>query len=381
MSQRRVLFVQPTEPGAYPPLINAAWLLAERGWQPTFLSAPVAGNQMRMPAIPGLRLEAGRERSSHVLTKSDYGGYCARAVALARTLRPDFVYASDPAGALPGLLAAGAAGARLLYHEHDSPNYQATLHPILRVARKAAVKRAIKVVFPNAQRADHARQELGFQVDKASIVWNLPRRAEVVPPVEKPSGPLILHYHGGIAPDRLPESLAAAASRFHGKVILRIAGYEVESGSGHVAHLCARYGRAETGGLIDAVGEVSREHLLALAATADVGLALFPMDSFDLNMRHLVGASNKPFDYMAAGLPMLVSDLPDWRATFVEPGYALAIRPDSADALAEGIRTLLEFPELRESMGAAGRARILDRWNHDIAFGPVLEAADNAWRE
>jgi hypothetical protein len=45
-----------------------------------------------------------------------------------------------------------------------------------------------------------------------------------------------------------------------------------------------------------------------------------PKQSEDINMRHMVGASNKPFDYMASGLPLLVTDLPEWAATFVEPG-------------------------------------------------------------
>ena len=54
------------------------------------------------------------------------------------------------------------------------------------------------------------------------------------------------------------------------------------------------------------------------AARAHVGLALMPLNSNDLNMRHMTGASNKPFDYMAAGLALLVSDLPDWRQMFVD---------------------------------------------------------------
>ena len=45
-------------------------------------------------------------------------------------------------------------------------------------------------------------------------------------------------------------------------------------------------------------------------------------------MQNMVGASNKPFDYMACGLPLLVTDLPEWTSTFVEPGYARACNPD-----------------------------------------------------
>jgi hypothetical protein len=48
------------------------------------------------------------------------------------------------------------------------------------------------------------------------------------------------------------------------------------------------------------------------------------MDTGDLNEQAMAGASNKPFDYLACGVPLLVSDLLDWRMMFVKPGYGLA---------------------------------------------------------
>src|SRR5262249_56270494 len=45
---RRVLFVQATNPGNYPPLIHASMLMAEAGWEGTFLSAPIAGNALAL---------------------------------------------------------------------------------------------------------------------------------------------------------------------------------------------------------------------------------------------------------------------------------------------------------------------------------------------
>ena len=58
-----------------------------------------------------------------------------------------------------------------------------------------------------------------------------------------------------------------------------------------------------------------------------------PKKSEDINMQNMVGASNKPFDYMACGLPLLVTDLPEWTSTFVEPGYARACNPDDTDVI------------------------------------------------
>jgi hypothetical protein len=48
-----------------------------------------------------------------------------------------------------------------------------------------------------------------------------------------------------------------------------------------------------------------------------------PTCSRDRNEQAMSGASNKAFDYLVCGLAVLVSNLPDWRSTFVEPGYGL----------------------------------------------------------
>ena len=96
------------------------------------------------------------------------------------------------------------------------------------------------------------------------------------------------------------------------------------------------------------------------------------MESGDINMRHMTGASNKTFDFMAAGLALLVSDLADWRTMFVEPGHALAVVPDNVASIAAALRTLLDQPSLRARMAAANRQKIEREWNYDRQFAPVL---------
>ena len=160
----------------------------------------------------------------------------AAAARLALRLRPDVVYASDPLGAGPGLLAARLAGATLVYHEHDSPS-PGMLHPVLARSRAAAARSARLIVFPNEERARVAQSELRFSDDRLHIVWNVPRRAELVSSAATAEPPLIVYYHGSITPERLPETVALAVRRMAGRVRLRIAGYEAPSARGYVRHL------------------------------------------------------------------------------------------------------------------------------------------------
>ena len=95
-------------------------------------------------------------------------------------------------------------------------------------------------------------------------------------------------------------------------------------------------------------------------------------------MVNMAGASNKPFDYLACGLALLVSDLPDWRKMFVEPGYGLACNPNDTDSIAAQLRWFLKHPAETREMGERGRQRILTEWNYERQFAAVVEVIQKA---
>ena len=90
-------------------------------------------------------------------------------------------------------------------------------------------------------------------------------------------------------------------------------------------------------------------------------------------MSHMAGASNKPFDYMAAGLALLVSDLPDWTRMFVDPGFARAVDPTSADSLIAALRWFIRPSGGAPGMAGRARAKIEAEWNYETVFAPILE--------
>lgn len=369
---RRVLFIQATEPAAYPPLIHASRLMAEAGWEVTLLSAPKEGFELEIPCHRRIAVRTIPARPSHVMSKAAYARYAAAAAVLVLRSRPDVVYASDPLGAMPGLLAARLARARFVYHEHDSPAIGSLYPPIAR-ARAAAAQRAELVIFPNEARARIAQGELGFAGDRLRVVWNMPRLAELPALDTRPEAPLVLYYHGSITPDRLPLAVIEAVRRFCGRARLRIAGYEAPSAPGYVQRLIALGGGPSTG-IVDYLGQVPRADLVGMATQAHVGLALLPCHSRDVNIGHMTGASNKPFDYMAAGLALLVSNRPDWHEMFAAPGYARACNPTDPASVATALDWFLDHPEERRAIGAQGRAKIEAEWNYDTAFAPVMRA-------
>jgi glycosyltransferase involved in cell wall biosynthesis len=155
-------------------------------------------------------------------------------------------------------------------------------------------------------------------------------------------------------------------------VRFQIAGYETIGHFGYIAALKAEAVRLGIWERFEYLGAFTREKLLPLCRRADVGLSLMPAAPTDINEKAMAGASNKPFDYLACGVPLLVSDLPEWKKMFVEPGYGLACNPDDPQSIAEALRWFVEHPEETRQMGARGRQSILADWNYETQFKPVL---------
>jgi glycosyltransferase involved in cell wall biosynthesis len=110
---------------------------------------------------------------------------------------------------------------------------------------------------------------------------------------------------------------------------------------------------------VELTGRVPDEVVATVLSTADVGLSPDPK-----NPLNDVSTMNKTMEYMSFGIPVVAFDL---RETRVSAGdAAIYARPNEIDDYAAAIVTLLDDGPRRRSMGATGRARIVDElaWSH-----------------
>ena len=388
--RRHIVYLQYTNPAAYPSLEHSSRILANAGWQVLFLGTGAIGaDTLRFPPHPNITVHRLAFCPPGWRQKLHYAWFTLRVLAWTVRQRPAWIYASGALSCPVALLLSYLRSLQVIYHEHDSPNTinQATIHSsqltirssqsnfmrFVLWTRKRLAQRAQLCVLPNAQRAERFAAETGCG-QRTVCAWNCPRREEVVQPrAPKTSSRLAIYYHGNISPDLLPASVLKAVALQDGQAELRIVGYET---IGHRGYLTQLKREAESLRIEDCVQFVSalpRYELLQLARQSDVGLALMPMNNSNVNFRHMIGASNKPFDYMACGLALVVSDLPDWQAMYVEPKYSLACDPDDPASIAAALRWFLEHPEEMREMGERGRQRIFEQWNYEQQFLPVLE--------
>ena len=381
-AKRHALFIQYTNPAGYPPLEHAMGILLAAGWTVHCLGVNAEGGAatLALPAHPRLVVELLRRPPPGLRQKLQFVAFCLRAVWLLIRQRPGLVYASDPMASPAALAAIALAIPNVVYHEHDAPGRGAAgfVGFILRL-RDSICRKARWVVVPNLGRASDLVATTGAEPSRVLTVFNCPSRSEsagdlhAVPQMSANS-PFWLYFHGSIVPDRLPLAVVDAMALLPDSVCLRIAGYETVGSVGYTARILSRAHELGIAHRIEAVGAIpDRSALLELARASHLGLALMPMQSDDINMRHMVGASNKPFDYLACSCPLVVSDLAEWNQMYVAAGLASACDPTSVESIAEAVQYWLASDTRYREAQQAGLARIAADWNYEAQFAPLLQ--------
>jgi len=379
VTRHRIVYLQYGNPAAYPPLERSSAQLANAGWDVLFLGAHTAGVES-LELAPRRRIRVlllGASRGAWRL-KLHYLWFCVWATGRAVLYRPRWIYASDVMSAPVALVLKTIFGRRVVYHEHDAydPAHATAFMRLCLIACRALSRVSDLNILPSDGRVEHFRRQNAVPEETCARVWNCPSVAEVRPPGDDTLREHVrVLYHGSIVPARLPLAVLHAMTKLPAHVTLRLIGYDTIGSKGYVGQLEAEANRLNLAARVEFVGTIGRHaDLLALSDGCDIGLALMPLETDDVNVRSMAGASNKAFEYLARGLPLLVSDRPEWRAMFVDPGYARSCDPADAESIADALRWYLLNPARAREMGEDGRRRILSEWNYETQFAPVFRA-------
>ncbi len=375
----RILYLQFADPAAYPPIQHSTQILAERGWDVVLIGTDAfGGDNLRLPDNSRILVRNVARRKSGSNLGLLYVRFLALSLCWAWTWRPRWIYVSDPLAVPASWIIRRLTTARMLYHEHDAPNFQSASSKFMqaiRIFRRQLARSVDLCVIPQSDRLADFVKETRRRLP-TYCVWNCPRRAEIRTESPRQNSALVLWYHGSINEERVPLKLVEALARLKGSVRLKLAGYETIGSRGYLSQLTEVARQKGVPEAVEFVGAIPRDDLLEVASSADVGLSLMPKSSEDINLCQMVGASNKPFDYMARGLPLLVSDLDDWKTTFVVPKYGRACDPENVDSIEAELRWFLENPTERGLMGKRCAEQIRAKWNYETSFAAVLEAIE-----
>ena len=178
-----------------------------------------------------------------------------------------------------------------------------------------------------------------------------------------PDVPIVL-YHGGLTRDRgieqLIESLPAIPT-----AILVLLGYGALQ-----AELEARAADPALDSRLAVLPAVPPTELLDWVGSADV--VAMPIQPTTLN--HRLTTPNKLFEAMAAGVPVMASDLPGMAGIVRETGCGVLVDPTDPGAIAAVIGGLLALPNAdRWAIGRRGLEAHLARYNWEAQVGSLLD--------
>jgi glycosyltransferase involved in cell wall biosynthesis len=134
--------------------------------------------------------------------------------------------------------------------------------------------------------------------------------------------------------------------------------------------------QARTLGVADRVelrGHVPYERVPAALAEASVALLPLP----DEPVARLFTSPLKLFDYMAAGVPIVASDLPSLREVLRDGENGLLAPAGDADAFAAAVRRLLANPALADRLGRQARIDV-QQYSWDARARALLAIFDDA---
>lgn len=346
-------------------LADAGADLPEREWRNGTEVRRVA---RRWPRIPGLRFIWHEARLARALL----------------SLRPDILHAHDSNTLIPVGWAARRRRVPFVYDAHDlwlgrprrerSRLYFAISQAFYTLVERWYVSRAAATLTVSDPIARHLERR--YRLERVHLVPNYP---ELTGPVARKelrslpggasigtAGPVVL-YLGGLMGGRGLEQLVAA---------LRIAASTqlVLLGQGPLASALAR--RATDSGAGDrlhALAPVRSDEVIDYAASADIGVS--PIVPSCLNYRYSL--PNKLFQYMAAGIPVVASDLPQVRDVVEGSRCGLVVDTTRPEVIAAAMERIAGDPDEARAMGMRGRRAVEEQYNWSVAAAALLRAYDS----
>jgi hypothetical protein len=215
----RIVYLQFTNPGGYPALHHSSRIFAEAGWEVLFLGTEAFGTHaLPLPPHRGIETRHLSFRPVGYRRKLLYLRFTLWVMAWSLRWRPRWIYASDPLSCPVALMLSHLTGAKVIYHEHDTPvelgamtvggaclasqeagRVRSRTHRLLSRARSRLARRAAICILPNADRAAQFCESTGRQ-GAIRCIWNCPSRGEALEESVGQRG-AILHYHGNLGPE------------------------------------------------------------------------------------------------------------------------------------------------------------------------------------
>jgi glycosyltransferase involved in cell wall biosynthesis len=266
---------------------------------------------------------------------------------------------------------------RIIYDAHeDMPRHiiekdsipwfaRSILARIIDLYMKRAFSHVDSVISPH----QHVVQELSGVVTNCVEIANFPLVEEKEKLVKNDflNRETVFCYAGTVYPYSNQELTMAAISNI-GSAKYVVAGHIDDA---HLKELSICSGSEQSKFL----GRISKTELGCVLDSAIAGLVVY---DYKLNLGGKLGSfgTNKLFEYMEAGLPVICTDYEIWRSVVEGEGCGICIEPGNFDQLYQALLKLAENKDLAYEMGCRGRAAVERFYNWGSEEAKYLSLVD-----
>jgi glycosyltransferase involved in cell wall biosynthesis len=281
-------------------------------------------------------------------------------------LGADLYHFHDPE-LLPYGVGLARHGRRVVYDAHEDIPVQIlqkdwlpslARRPVARAAalvEAATIARIDGVVAVNEEICERLRRHQ----PKGVVVTNYPRLDEIVPARTWAERERAACYVGAITRVRGASELVDAMAHVDGELYL--------AGVMSPPELRADLERSPGWDRVRYLGNLDRRLVAQLLARVKVGVVpLHPIENY-VNAYPV-----KLFEYMAAGIPIVATDVPRWRAVLDAHGCGVSVTARSPRSLATAIAALLDDDDAARAMGERGRRAALTRYSWETQASALV---------
>ena len=304
------------------------WRLWRRGRRPGEPTSSMAAAGSPLPGSRGGAPAAGRRL---LLTSA----YYLQGIRLVLQTRPALIHANDYNTMWIGVAGRLLCRSRLIYDCHElwpDRNGRPEWRPWLLACEWLFVRLADATITTSPGYAKAIARR--YRVPAPVLVRNIPSASGALAgPAEPALGRDGLGiYVGGLMPGRgLEEAIRALA--LTDRIRLRLLGPGDRSYRNWLEELAEQLG---VGNRVELAAAVGPEEVLPNVAEGDFGLMLIQ----PICLSYELTLPNKLFEYAAAGLPILASDLPVMAQTVNQAGLGYVVPPSDLDRIARAMQQL-----------------------------------------
>lgn len=283
--------------------------------------------------------------------------------------QPDVIHANDLNALIPAYLASRKLRCKLVYdsHEINVENYtsggRSSIANVMKAIEQHLVKRVDLMVCVSHAAADYFAST--YKIKKPMVVTNCSLRKETLTeePPKHPGFEAI--NHGQFYSGRGYEEMVEAAELVKEFPDIRIC----VRGFGRLEESMREQVKKNQLDQFIFYPPVNVEQLIPEAARSHVGVAI--TKPVCLNFK--LSVSNKLFEYAAAGLPVIMSDIPEHRYLNEKYNFGIIIPDNTPKSLADAVIRLYQDHGLYRKL-AENAKRMSQEVNWENEFGKLLDA-------